>query len=109
MTEGERLAASGYRSISNKYRMVARLDRPDWKKHMARQHAPWSFEEGMRWATGLGDGAADHYRRVYSKDVLSGVSQEVYEVVKRAGGAGCGWGRLTEYLPVIIEKEAVLP
>jgi hypothetical protein len=106
MTEGERLAASGYRAVSNKYRMIARLDRPDWLEHMARQYTPWSFEEGMRWATGLGEGAADHYRRVYSKDVLENISIEDYNTVRRSGGASHGWGRLTEYLPVIEKVEA---
>lgn len=101
MTEGERLAASGYRAISNKYRVVARLDRPDWREQMAAQHAPWSFDEGMRWANGLGDGAANHYRHCYSKDKLENVSADAYKVVQHAGGASHGWGRLTEYVPVV--------
>jgi hypothetical protein len=96
-----RLIASGYRAGSNRYRIVSRIDREDWKEHMARKHAPWSFEEGMRWVIGLGDErAADHYRRVYTKDKIEGVPEEVYRAVKRAGN-GAGWGGLSEYRPLL--------
>jgi hypothetical protein len=60
---------AGYRITSRKYGSVSRIDREDWKEYMAEQHAPWDIEEGRRWVKGLGDRvAADHYRRVYSKD-----------------------------------------
>lgn len=55
--------ARGYRRVSRKYGMLARIDRPDWREHMAGQHV-----RGMEWVDNLGSGAADHYRRVYSRD-----------------------------------------
>ncbi len=32
------LIASGYRAVSNRYRIVARIDREDWREEMARRH-----------------------------------------------------------------------
>lgn len=97
------LIASGYCPISNKYRMVSRLDRPDWLEYMAFLHTEGlrgtpeeNLKEGMRWATGLGDGAADFYRRVHSGDTLEGLSEEVYRRVK-AATPGNGWGGVNEY------------
>lgn len=63
-----KLKANGYCRVSRKHRMLARLDRPDWREHMARKHSPWSFEEGTQWASA--SGMADHYRRCYSTDVI---------------------------------------
>lgn len=70
MTEAERLVRSGYRQTSSRFRLASRIDRPDWKEHMASKHAPWCAEEGMRWVELLGASAADHYRRVYSRDQI---------------------------------------
>ena len=62
---------AGYRITSRKYGLVSRIDREDWKEYMAEQHAPWDIREGRKWVNILGDrSAADHYRRVYSKDHL---------------------------------------
>lgn len=62
-------AAQGYRIVSRKYGIISRIDREDWKEAMAKAHAPWDIEEGRKWVRTLGDrGAADHYRRCYSKD-----------------------------------------
>jgi hypothetical protein len=59
----------GYCVTSRKFKHVSRLDRPDWKEHMAIRHSPWSMKEGLSWVKCLGErGAEDHYRRVYSKD-----------------------------------------
>jgi len=95
-----RLIASGYRCSSNRHRIVSRIDREDWKEHMARKHAPWSFQEGIEWVEGLGDRAADHYRRVYSRDKIEDVPEEAYNLVKQAG-RGSGFGGLSIYLPLI--------
>lgn len=54
---------AGYCIVSRAGRQAARLDRPDWKAHMAAQHA-----NGEQWVKNLGKAAADQYRRVYSKD-----------------------------------------
>lgn len=69
-TSGEDLASLGYRRTSRKFGHVSRVDREDWKEYMAEKHSPWSKEEGLRWVECLGTGAADHYRRCYSKDTL---------------------------------------
>ena len=80
MKTAQQLINAGYRRTSNSYRMVSRVDRPDWKEHMAKQHSPWSFEDGMKWVNGLGSSASDHYRRVYSKDTLM-VSPTVFSKI----------------------------
>jgi hypothetical protein len=64
-------ANEGYRIVSRKYGIIARIDRPDWKEFLAEEHAPWDIEEGRDWVAALGDRrAADYYRRVYSKDTI---------------------------------------
>ena len=105
--EAARLVASGYRCVSNRHRTLSRLDRPDWREHMARDHTRGfrgdpqrNLDEGMRWVTVLGTGAADHYRRVMSKDTLEMVDKEVYDHVKRAS-PGFGWGGDDEYREVV--------
>lgn len=62
------LQEQGYRCISRAHRIVARIDRPDWKEHMARMATPWDEAEGLRWVELLGRMAPDYYRRVYSRD-----------------------------------------
>lgn len=76
----------GYRVTSNKHRMVARIDRDDWMEHMAKEHSPWDWEgEGMKWINGMGlRSAADHYRRVYSKDKLT-VSASIAKAIPNSG------------------------
>ncbi len=61
----ERATQLGYRRISVAKGLCARIDRPDWKEHMARVGG------GEQWVQSMGLGAAaDQYRRVYSKDVI---------------------------------------
>lgn len=56
------LRFEGYAVISRRHRLVARVDREDWREALARDHAPWSPNgEGMRWA--MAPGMADFYRR----------------------------------------------
>lgn len=68
----ETLLAQGYAITSRAYGIASRLDRPDWRERMAKEHAPWDWQgEGMSWVHALGDsGAANHYRRVYSTDKI---------------------------------------
>jgi len=80
----QKLIASGYRATSNRYKMVARLDRPDWREHMAIRHSPWSLEEGMKWVNCLGHSATEHYLRVYSRDRLEGLPRNVFDAIKKA-------------------------
>ena len=62
----------GYCKVSSSFCLVARIDRPDWKEHMAKLHAPWDIKEGLEWVRLLGEaGAEDMYRRCYSKDTKS--------------------------------------
>jgi len=62
------LISKGYRRTSCKFGTVSRVDRPDWREYMARDHAPWDINEGLEWVEALGDSAGDYYRRVLSKD-----------------------------------------
>jgi len=63
------LAEEGYCITSRKHNMAARIDRQDWREYMAQMHTPWDPRgEGRDWVVGLSAGAADFYRRVYSKD-----------------------------------------
>lgn len=66
------LVAAGYALTSNRHGMISRIDREDWREYMAKKHCAWDAEgEGMAWVDSLGSrGAADHYRRVYSRDTL---------------------------------------
>ena len=107
MDEATRLIESGYRSISNRHRGASRLDRPDWREHMARNHVDGfpgdpakNYEDGMRWVTGLGPGAADVYRGVLSTDKLYDLPQDVHDRIRKAGN-GSGWGGLDDYLDLI--------
>lgn len=78
--EAARLKALGYRRTSNRYRMLSRIDRPDWllalAEHLRRSPASLyipdkSHPDGM-WC--------DYYRRVLSKDTIE-VSPEVCHLV----------------------------
>lgn len=90
--EAARLMASGYCQISRRHRNLARIDDPDWRSAMGR-HQTGGFPEpperniveGMRWVSDLGASAADYYRRVLSRDVLEGVPQDVFDIVRRSG------------------------
>ena len=58
--------AAGYCITSRRAPTWAtRIDRKDWREHMAAQHPG-----GMEWVKCLGKDAADHYRRMYSKDTI---------------------------------------
>lgn len=87
--------AMGYRRTSNRFGHLSRIDRPDWKEHMAQRHSPWSKEEGRAWVRALGDGASDHYRRVFSKDTRE-VSREVARLVPTSNWDLAGFVPLPE-------------
>ena len=64
--------AAGSCITSRRHRLANRLDRRDWREYMAKRHAPWDPEgDGKAWVECLGDYAADHYRRCYSKDKIT--------------------------------------
>lgn len=91
----QELHRQGYRFVSRKWGMVSRIDRPDWKEHMAISHSPWSLEEGLEWVALIGEeGAEDHYRRVYSKDTIEiepEYQKKAYEVLGSSCGAVTGY------------------
>ena len=83
MSKYAKLIAEGYCVVSNRHGLVARLDRKDWREHMAGVYPN---------AAAL---SADFYRRCLSKDVL-----EVGAGHRSFPNSGSG---PTEYLPK--EKE----
>ena len=110
MPEFKDLVESGYRAVSNRYRMIARIDREDWREEMARRHVAGypgdqeaNFQMGLRWVTALGDSAGDQYRRVYSQDVLGDVEPSLFEKVRKAG-TGYGSGGLNEFKPLVCRE-----
>lgn len=62
----EEMISVGYCRVSNKGRMVARIDDPNWRYMLALHFTPWDPEEGMSRA--YGRDAADYYRRCLSVD-----------------------------------------
>jgi translation initiation factor IF-1 len=75
------LHSQGYRRVSNKYKLVARIDRDDWldvlAKEMRCSRADFYNFDG----SGISDSWKDHYVRVYSKDQIT-VSPEIYKLMK---------------------------
>lgn len=67
----ERLNALGYRRISRKHGIVARIDRADWLQVLAASmfRVPADFIDPKTGAPAAN--WCDHYRRVHSKDRLS--------------------------------------
>lgn len=84
----------GYRKTSNNHRLVARIDRPDWYRYMAQEHAPWDPNgEGIDWVFNMGPAAAgDHYRRCYSRDFKT-VPHAVLELIPSSNHDDCGYCR----------------
>ena len=72
LTELTAAIKAGYAVTSRASCGASRVDRSDWKEYMAKQHSPWDATGGgMDWVNWLGNRAADHYRRCYSKDNIS--------------------------------------
>lgn len=69
--------AAGYCRISNKFGLLARLDRADWLEHMAAKMYPFHpdtqrhYVQEKRANKHMLMRAADFYRRVYSKDQIT--------------------------------------
>lgn len=77
----EYLMSQGYYRVSRKGKVLSRIDRKNWKEYMAKEYAPWDIKEGEKWVASLGQGAGDHYRRVYSNDKIV-VSEEICNAVE---------------------------
>lgn len=72
----EHLIAKGYRVVSRKHKLIARVDRPDWREFLK--------------SCGLGHCDADFYRRVYSKDCIT-VSRDVLQDVPNSNADPVGY------------------
>jgi len=85
----ERLKKQGYRIISRKYGVVARIDRSDWKEYMASKHC-----NGMDWVEVLDrlNHAEDHYRRCYSNDKIELIPDRLLvEVIPNSNSERTGY------------------
>lgn len=88
--EARELIALGYCRTSNKYRMLARIDRADWVEVMAKEYrrAPADFcIPGETEPTG---NWCDQYRRCFSNDKIE-VSEEVFKLMPPSGHNPTGW------------------
>lgn len=81
MAAGE-LTRLGYRKVSNKYKLVARIDRDDWMDILAKQLNCCRADFYKLDGSGISDTWKDHYVRVHSEDRLT-VSQAVYSKMER--------------------------
>lgn len=61
--------------------LIARIDRPDWREHMADVNP-----KGNEWVMMLASKAAHHYRKHYSKDVLVVAHNWIGQVPKSEDG-----------------------
>lgn len=67
----------GYAVVSNRYCQVARIDERQWVDKLAYYHNRGNIRQGLEWVNNMGlRNAADYYRRVLSKDVMT-VPKEV--------------------------------
>lgn len=96
---GEEATARGYRRVSNTYRTVARIDRADWLTvlavHLMRAPADFIVRAGPDRGE-VAPGWADHYRRCFSRDVITLPRKEFSKV------PGSGWDP-TGYVPPVKE------
>lgn len=86
-----RLIALGYRRISNGFKLLARIDNPDWVYELASTLR--CSPAALFLADGSGDPDpqwCDHYRRCYSKDRIA-VSEKVYRLIPGSGHDGTGF------------------
>lgn len=115
--EALRLHLSGYCPGSNKYRIVSRIDRADWREHMAVEHTKGfsnrteAEAQGRRWVQGLGDAsAASFYRSCVTEDKIEPVCPEVFKELKRldtTAGGGFGWGCWVDFRPLVVDEPAI--
>lgn len=74
------LHAFGYAGVSNKYGVVARIDRPDWVESLV-SAKPWHLAPVL--TRNQAYSLADSYLRSLSKDKLEGIGGEVYKELRR--------------------------
>ena len=82
----QELSDQGYCRVSNKYRIVARIDREDWiqwiidKDNMNITVADFYTKDGD-----LSYSWADYYRRVYSRDKIENVPSAIFKLLPSSG------------------------
>jgi hypothetical protein len=98
----QELAQRGYRRISGKYHIVARIDRPDWVLHLAAHlgRAPADLfivhaqgEHGINYKADskVSGGWCDYYRRCLSQDIHTVPDAEVFRAVPGSGHDNIGY------------------
>lgn len=75
------LHEQGYRRVSNKYKLVARIDCDNWLDVLAKSLNCCRADFYKLDGSGISDQWRDHYVRVYSKDQIT-VSPEIYKLMK---------------------------
>lgn len=89
-----KLKAMGYRRISNRHRIIARIDEPQWVQIMAEElrRAPADFYvPGDKLPAANWD---DYYRRVISRDRVSDIPESVFRQIPLSGDDQCGFKEL---------------
>ncbi len=92
------LKGMGYRRISRTYGVVSRIDRPDWKEHMASTHPG-----GMDWVNCLlqtPGQAEDHYRRCHSNDKIELGQENGLKIPSAAYGDEPGYVEVSEGMKI---------
>lgn len=101
----QELAKRGYYGFSNKYRIVCRIDREDWLKHMAGVYhkavADFYVMSGDHLTNSTGRWGA-HYASVFSHDKLEGIPQSVYARLKKIANE---WDM--RYVPLTMPNQEV--
>ena len=90
--QAQKLFDSGYCCLSNKYRIVARIDREDWLEYLAGQLRRSVMDFYIRTPEGVTDSTGrwgEYYCALYSKDRIEGVHYEVYVALKRLWRQDC--------------------
>lgn len=86
----EELIARGYRRTSNRYRMVSRIDAPDWQRVMAHERSKSNPEAALRFIE-KSEHAADMFRTTYSKDSIENVPRDIFKKIPHSSHDPVGW------------------
>jgi hypothetical protein len=90
----DRLSHAGYRAISNRHRIVARIDREDWVEWLSRRlrqpaanfYTPGDPEPDGQWC--------DYYRRTESRDRIVDLPASIFELIPNSSHDPCGFRAL---------------
>jgi len=93
-SEAQQLFDRGYTGVSNKYRMIVRIDRPDWIEVLARKYrkAPADFyvRDDTGFVTESTGRWGEHYATMFSLDKVEDVHPDTYNELKRLRAAAGG-------------------